>query len=436
MEAVLVLDVGIALALDRLRDDHDRLARDVDRLGVGAVDRLDVVAVDLDRVAAEGARAVGVGVEIPAVHRLAALAEPVHVEDRDEVVELEVRRVLERLPLRALGDLAVAAERPDAERQPVELLAGERHADRVRQALAERAGRDVDPRDPRRRVPLEDRVELPVRQQLLLRDRAGGAEHRVEERRRVALREDEPVVVRVVRVVEVVAQVLREQHGHQVGRGHARGRMAGARLRGGADRVDPQLLPQLAPELDVVHGHDLSLRRVTENLGGDSYVRSVRVKVAVAFDHRGVHLRERDPRDAARGAATRSSTSAPTPTRSGSTIPTRRPSSARRSRTDEAERGVLVCGSGVGASVAACKIAGIRAAICHDVYSAHQGVEHDDMNVLCLGSEVVGPSLAADLVRAFLAARFDGGERYVARLEKVRRMEEGMREWLNRDSTS
>ncbi len=93
----------------------------------------------------------------------------------------------------------------------------------------------------------------------------------------------------------------------------------------------------------------------------------------------------------------------------------------------QAERGVLVCGSGVGAAVAACKIAGIRAAICHDVYSAHQGVEHDDMNVICLGSEVVGPSLASDLVGTFLAARFDGGERYVARLEKVRRMEEGMR---------
>ena len=65
---------------------------------------------------------------------------------------------------------------------------------------------------------------------------------------------------------------------------------------------------------------------------------------------------------------------------------------------------MLVCGSGVGASVAACKLAGIRAAICHDVYSAHQGVEHDDMNVLCLGSEVVGAELAADLVRTFLGA--------------------------------
>jgi ribose 5-phosphate isomerase B len=91
-----------------------------------------------------------------------------------------------------------------------------------------------------------------------------------------------------------------------------------------------------------------------------------------------------------------------------------------------AERGVLVCGSGVGAAVAACKIAGIRAAICHDAYSAHQGVEHDDMNVLCLGSEVVGPSLAADLVKTFLAARFDGEERHAARLETIRRMEEGM----------
>ena len=70
-----------------------------------------------------------------------------------------------------------------------------------------------------------------------------------------------------------------------------------------------------------------------------------------------------------------------------------------------------------------CKLPGIRAAICHDVYSAHQGVEHDDMNVLCLGSEVVGAELAADLLRAFLRAQFDGGERYVRRLEKIEQME-------------
>jgi len=77
----------------------------------------------------------------------------------------------------------------------------------------------------------------------------------------------------------------------------------------------------------------------------------------------------------------------------------------------------------VGAAVAANKIAGIRAAICHDTYSAHQGVEHDDMNVLCLGSEVVGAELAAELARVFLAARFDGGDRYVRRLEKIEEME-------------
>ena len=94
----------------------------------------------------------------------------------------------------------------------------------------------------------------------------------------------------------------------------------------------------------------------------------------------------------------------------------------------EAERAVLVCGSGVGASVAASKLPGIRAAVCHDSYSAHQGVEHDDMNVLCLGSDVVGPELAPELVRLFLAAEFKGGERYVRRLEKVAALEDMSKE--------
>jgi ribose 5-phosphate isomerase B len=88
-----------------------------------------------------------------------------------------------------------------------------------------------------------------------------------------------------------------------------------------------------------------------------------------------------------------------------------------------AERGVLVCGSGVGAAIAACKIAGIRAAVCHDTYSAHQGVEHDDMNVLCLGSRVVGDELAREVVKAFLNAAFSGEERYVRRLSKIAKME-------------
>jgi ribose 5-phosphate isomerase B len=92
-------------------------------------------------------------------------------------------------------------------------------------------------------------------------------------------------------------------------------------------------------------------------------------------------------------------------------------------RSGDADRAVFVCGSGVGASVAACKLNGIRAAVCHDSYSAHQGVEHDDMNVLCLGSDIVGPELAPELVRAFLQAEFNGGERYVRRLRKIEAIE-------------
>ena len=87
------------------------------------------------------------------------------------------------------------------------------------------------------------------------------------------------------------------------------------------------------------------------------------------------------------------------------------------------ERGVLVCGSGVGACVAVNKVAGIRAGMCHDTYSAHQGVEHDDVNVLCLGARVIGVELARELVTAFLAARFTGEERHVRRLGKVKAIE-------------
>jgi len=88
-----------------------------------------------------------------------------------------------------------------------------------------------------------------------------------------------------------------------------------------------------------------------------------------------------------------------------------------------AERGILVCGSGVGVTAAANKIPGVRAGLCHDHYSAHQGVEHDDMNVLALGSRVVGEALAIELVEAFLAARFSGEERHLRRLAKLRAIE-------------
>jgi ribose 5-phosphate isomerase B len=151
------------------------------------------------------------------------------------------------------------------------------------------------------------------------------------------------------------------------------------------------------------------------------------MKIAVAFDHRGVKLRERvlEELEALRHEVVDLGTDTDA---ERIDYPDKARELGEAIQRGDAERGVLVCGSGVGASVAACKMAGIRAAICHDVYSAHQGVEHDDMNVLCLGSEVVGGELAIDLVRAFLAARFDGGERYVSRLKKVEAMEKGMRD--------
>ena len=146
------------------------------------------------------------------------------------------------------------------------------------------------------------------------------------------------------------------------------------------------------------------------------------MRIAVAFDHRGVALREavlealggHDVIDLGTHDAS---------------VRIDYPDKAREVGeailAGDAERGILVCGSGVGASVAASKLAGVRAAICHDVYSAHQGVEHDDLNALCLGSEVVGPALAVDLVRAFLHARFEGGEPYTRRLRKIEELEKG-----------
>lgn len=90
----------------------------------------------------------------------------------------------------------------------------------------------------------------------------------------------------------------------------------------------------------------------------------------------------------------------------------------------ESERGILICGSGVGASVAANKIPGIRAGLCHDTYSAHQGVEHDNVNVLVLGARVIGIELAKDLCTAYINARFTGEERHMRRLDKIHKIEE------------
>ena len=149
------------------------------------------------------------------------------------------------------------------------------------------------------------------------------------------------------------------------------------------------------------------------------------MKLAVAFDHRGVHLRDA----VLEALAAHEVLDLGTDTDAVRIdYPDQALELGQAIQRGDVERGILVCGSGVGASVAACKLTGIRAAICHDTYSAHQGVEHDDMNVLCLGSEVVGPSLARELVDAFLNATFNGGERYVARLQKVTAMERMMKD--------
>jgi ribose 5-phosphate isomerase B len=146
------------------------------------------------------------------------------------------------------------------------------------------------------------------------------------------------------------------------------------------------------------------------------------MRIAVAFDHRGVKLRRKilDLLTELGHDAVDLGTDAAEPRID---YPDKALEVGEAIRSGEAERAVFCCGSGVGASVAASKLPGIRAAVCHDVYSAHQGVEHDDMNVLCLGSDVVGAELAADLVRTFVGAEFDGGERYVRRLEKIEAME-------------
>jgi ribose 5-phosphate isomerase B len=148
------------------------------------------------------------------------------------------------------------------------------------------------------------------------------------------------------------------------------------------------------------------------------------MRVAVAFDHRGVRLRDTVLSELdALGHETIDLGTDTDVERIDYPDKARELGEALQNR--DAERGILVCGSGVGASVAASKLRGIRGAMCHDVYSAHQGVEHDDLNVLCLGSEVVGPALAVDLMRAFLHARFDGGEAYVRRLQKIEELEKG-----------
>lgn len=146
--------------------------------------------------------------------------------------------------------------------------------------------------------------------------------------------------------------------------------------------------------------------------------------VAFAADHAGFALRD-IVLDTIRGAGHDVLDCGPDREIPGDDYPDYAARVARAVASGEAARGVLVCGSGVGASVAANKITGVRAGLCHDNFSAHQGVEDDAMNVLCLGARVIGPALAADLVRSYLGADFTGAERHVRRLQKVQALERG-----------
>jgi RpiB/LacA/LacB family sugar-phosphate isomerase len=156
------------------------------------------------------------------------------------------------------------------------------------------------------------------------------------------------------------------------------------------------------------------------------------MRVAVAFDHRGATLREHVFAEiAALGhEAVDLGTDRPSPKVD---YPDKARDVAEALTDGVAERGILVCSSGIGAAIAACKFHGIRAAVCHDHYTAHQGVEHDDMNVLCLGSEIIGVQVVSEVVGAFLAARFDGGDRYRRRLRKLEAIEENGGKHVVRD---
>ena len=250
MPAFPVLDLGEAAALEGPgQDDRRLLPAEVSGLGQGPVDRGDVVPVDDEGPGPERGHAAAVGLGVPAVLGGAALAEPVDVDDGDQVGQLVVRGLVEGLPDRALGHLAVAAQDPDPVRQFVQVLAGQRDANAVGQPLAERAGGHVDPGQDRGGMTFQPRAEPPVAgHQLLVGDDPDRLVDRVEQRRGVPLGEDQVVVARVIRVVPVIAKVPADQDGHQVGGGHAGGRMPGPGRCARSDGVHAQLLAEFGGE--------------------------------------------------------------------------------------------------------------------------------------------------------------------------------------------
>ena len=194
--ALSVFDLGEPVALVRLGQNHRGLFADgLAGRGQRVVDGGQVVAVDDQRAGSERPGTAGPRIQVPAEVGRTALAEPVDVDDDDQVGELVVRGLVQRFPDRAFGQLAVAAQHPDPVRQPVQALAGQRDSDTVGQPLTERAGGDVHPGQHRSGMTLQALPEAAVAgHELLLGDDASGLEHRVEQRRGVALGEDHVVV--------------------------------------------------------------------------------------------------------------------------------------------------------------------------------------------------------------------------------------------------
>jgi len=148
------------------------------------------------------------------------------------------------------------------------------------------------------------------------------------------------------------------------------------------------------------------------------------MKIALASDHAGFHLKEAliaHLKELGHTTADLGTDSADRPV----DYPDFAAKAAAAVLSGAAERAIVTCGSGVGACVAANKIKGIRAGLCHDTYSAHQGVEHDDINILCLGARIVGSALAFEIAAAFAGARFSGETRHKLRLEKIQKLEKG-----------
>ena len=230
------------MALDGAGEDHRRPAVSLGRLRERVVQRREIVPVDLEHARAKRARAACVGAQIPAQFRRPALTEPVDVDDRDEIRQLIVARLVQRLPHRAFRHLAVAAQHPHSKRHPIEVFPGQRDPHPVGQPLTERSGRDVDPRQHRSRVALQTGPEAPVTaHQLLVRHDPDGLVDGVEQRRGVPLGEDQVIVPSRLGLVPVIAQVASDEDRQEIGRRHARRRMTRASAGAGTDRIHAQL---------------------------------------------------------------------------------------------------------------------------------------------------------------------------------------------------